>query len=182
MIYFLFHSEQSMDLESSYVNPSIRQIEDDENEQSNFNRFEESKPKSTSSLLLNKSSSSFLEYKVSVNQWRKSNEGNYIEYVLELSNFKGLEKRSINKRYSDFVFFHDQLLKNVIEEVPQLPPKNLEKTDEALNLRMKQLEEYINLFFLQNPINPMLFEFLEITNSGSRVFQELSKLKISSIE
>ena len=68
------------------------------------------------------------------------------------------------------------------DEVPQLPPKNLEKTDESLNARMKQLEEYLNFYFLQNPINPNILEFLEVTNSGSQIFQELSKLKISSID
>ena len=107
------YSEQSMDLESSYINPSLKQIEEGDNEQSYISKNDEYKYKSTSSLLLlaNKSSSGFIEYKASINQWRKSNEGNFIEYIIELTNFKGLEKKVTTKRYSDFVFIHELIMK-----------------------------------------------------------------------
>ena len=120
-------------------------------------------------------SSNVIEYKVIINSWRHSNEGDYIEYQIELSDFKGLETRTIYKRYSDFVFLHELIEKNVKEPIPQLPPRNIERTEETLNLRMKQLEEYLNWYFVKHPINPIILEFFEVIDSGSPIFHELSR-------
>lgn len=127
--------------------------------------------------------SSNTEINAIINEWRKSNEGEYIEYIIELSFGGGINKWVIAKRYSDFVFIHNKMLvsnDNVV--VPKIPPKIDVRDKQQLENRMIQLEEYLNAYLTQYPINPLILEFWEFENSGSQIFRELSKMNIKTIE
>ena len=47
---------------------------------------------------------------------------------------------------------------------------------------MKQLEDYLNSYFVKNPVNSIILEFLEVVDSDSSVFQELSRTEIKSVD
>ena len=66
--------------------------------------------------------------------------------------------------------------------VPKIPPKIDGRDKMQLENRMIQLEEYLNSYLTQYPINPLILEFWEFENSGSQIFRELSRMDIKTIE
>ena len=104
--------------------------------------------------------SSNIEINAIINEWRKSNEGEYIEYIIELSFGNGINKWTVAKRYSDFVFIHNKMLVSTHDViVPKIPPKIDGRDKQQLENRMIQLEEYLNSYLTQYPINPLILEF-----------------------
>ena len=169
-------------LKELYANHSLKENGYEDSEFSYAVKSEENKDRFEEDIKRSRNSSGVVEYKASINSWRQSNEGDFIEYKIELSNFKGLDTKTLFKRYSDFVFIHDLIQKDLKEDIPPLPPRNLERTDESLRIRMKQLEDYLNSYFVKNPVNSIILEFLEVVDSDSSVFQELSRTEIKSVD
>jgi len=94
-----------------------------------------------------------------INRWKESEVGDYIEFIIEFSYFVGNRKWEVAKRYSDFVYIHYQILSSNSGKVPPLPPKIDSRKVDQLNIRMQQLEDYINAHLSEYPINPIILEF-----------------------
>ena len=65
----------------------------------------------------------------------------------------------MSKRYSDFVYIHNKILNSSEKVPPPLPPKIDGKSPEKLDRRMQQLEDYLNAYLVEYPINPLILEF-----------------------
>lgn len=102
--------------------------------------------------------SSNIEFSAAIHEWKKSNEGNYIEFVIEFS-YVGGESWKLNKRYSDFVYIHNKIMNSTEEDVPILPPKIENRSPDQLEQRMYQLQEYLNQYLVRYPINQLILEF-----------------------
>lgn len=103
--------------------------------------------------------SSNVEFNAIINEWKKSNEGGYIEFIIDFSFVGGGKKWRLNKRYSDFVYIHNKILNTSEKDIPKLPPKIENRSPELLEQRMYQLEEYLNAYLVRYPINPLILEF-----------------------
>lgn len=126
--------------------------------------------------------SSNAEFNAAITGWKKSDEGDYIEFIIEFSFIGGGKKWKLNKRYSDFVYAHNKILNSPEKDIPKLPPKIENRNPEQLEMRRFQLEEYLNAYLDKYPINPIILEFCEFSNEGSQVFRELSHMYIKNCE
>jgi hypothetical protein len=130
---------------------------------------------------LDRRPSSNVEVNATINEWRKSSEGNYIEFVVCISYIGGGKTWNLFKRYSDFVYIHNKILNSYEKDIPLLPPKIVNRSPELLTQRAFQLEEYLNFYLTRYPINPIVLEFCDFENTGSQIFKELSKISIKTI-
>lgn len=130
--------------------------------------------------------SSGLEFKAGITRWRESEGGDYIEYIIEFSSTVGQGRTwEIVKRYSDFVYIHHEILESSSEHnyvIPKLPPKIENKSIDQLNLRMQQLEDYLNAHLSELPINPIILEFIEFKKPESELFNKLINMHIKEVE
>jgi hypothetical protein len=63
----------------------------------NFNLIDNYQPKTDDNI-----------FRVSINKWQKSRDGNYIEYIIEIEYLEGNgSKWQVRKRYTEFVELHD---------------------------------------------------------------------------
>jgi uncharacterized protein YihD (DUF1040 family) len=131
-------------------------------------------------LDLNRASSN-VEFTAEIREWQKSNEGNYIEYVIQFA-YVGGKSWTLNKRYSDFVYVHNKIQDSTEEDIPKLPPKIENRSPEQLEIRMKQLQEYLNQHLFRYPISQHILEFCEFEGQGSLWFKEISRKHIKYIE
>ena len=126
--------------------------------------------------------SSNAEVNATIKKYQKSNEGDYIEFILEISYIGGGRTWTLNKRYSDFVYVHNKILSSKETDIPKLPPKIDNRSPKLLESRKIQLETYLNLYLEKYPINPIILEFCEFANTGSPIFKELSHMYIKTID
>jgi hypothetical protein len=96
---------------------------------------------------------------VQVKKWNHSNIGNFIEYEMTVQSLEGSRPIWVtNKRYTDFVKLHENLLPSFRQELvrkanlnmgqtgvlPALPAKISGQTDLELTSRQQQLENYMS--------------------------------------
>lgn len=80
------------------------------------------------------------------------------------------------------MYIHNKILNTSEKDIPKLPPKIENRSPELLEQRMYQLEEYLNAYLIRYPINPLILEFWEFSNTGSPIFRELTHMNIRSID
>ena len=101
-------------------------------------------------------------FRVQIKSWRKSNLGNYIEYLMIVQVLEGPRRTWYSiRRYTDFVKLHESLLpvmkvqmslnspqlavrNESSSAIPVLPAKIMREDDQSLRERKAQLEDYIN--------------------------------------
>jgi hypothetical protein len=128
-----------------------------------------------------KKTTSNAEFSAEIKEWQKSNEGNYIEYVIEFA-YVGGKSWMLSKRYSDFLYVHSKILNSSEKDIPDLPPKIENRSPEQLDLRIRQLQQYLDQHLLRTPISQYILEFCELEGHGSQLFREISRKHIKNIE
>jgi hypothetical protein len=109
--------------------------------------------------------SQFMSISVSIPATRHVEVGGFTTYQLRV--VWGRTNHVVSKRYSEFFELHKKLRK-IVKPYPEFPSKRLVKKSDprVVEYRQRGLESYIQGLVQLSPVNELVLEFLQLSNSA----------------